>query len=430
MQNTQILSTKPMPLDSPLPEGPARSVRATAGGGLGGQPQRGRALVFDACQVGVVLRAVLFVELVLAVGAMFGAQNPAQWLASLALLTGGALPATLVWLITACSLKTLLQRLSMAQQYGAGVLLGALAGAYACGMLALVGMAASPPWVASAATGALLAAVLVAALVLRARGRTPAATTARLTELQSRIRPHFLFNTLNSAIALVREEPAKAESLLEDLSDLFRHALVEQGESVTLAEEITLARRYLAIEEVRFGKRLQVQWNLDPRTDNARLPPLLLQPLVENAVKHGVEPSARGGRLRVLTELRGSRVVVRITNTLPPKESKPGQAGGDNERPSTRGHGIALANVRARLALLHDVQGEFTAGVQDGLYQVRITLPDTDLKPRSGAGAGARRTPANRRHSGERRGGPRRSAMPPSPPADLHPTEDHEHPHR
>ena len=125
---------------------------------------------------------------------------------------------------------------------------GPLAGAYGCGMLALVGMAASPPWLASAATGALLAAMLVAALVLRARGRTPAATTARLTELQSRIRPHFLFNTLNSAIALVREEPAKAESLLEDLSDLFRVALVEQGESVTLAEEITLARRYLAIE--------------------------------------------------------------------------------------------------------------------------------------------------------------------------------------
>lgn len=371
MQNTPILSTQPVPLESPPSEGPARSVRAAAGAGPGNQPPQGRALVFDACQVGVVLRAVLFVELVLGVGAMFGSNSPVEWLASLALLTGGALPATLVWLITACSLKTVLQRLSMAQQYVAGVMLGALAGAYACAMLALVGISASPPWLASSATGALLAAMLVAALVLRARGRTPAATTARLTELQSRIRPHFLFNTLNSAIALVREEPAKAESLLEDLSDLFRHALVEQGESVTLAEEITLARRYLAIEQVRFGERLQVQWNLDPRTDNARLPPLLLQPLVENAVKHGVEPSARGGKLRVLTELRGSRVVVRITNTLPPREGK-NSAG---EEPHARGHGIALANVRARLALLHDVQGEFTAGVQDGLYQVRITLP-------------------------------------------------------
>ncbi|WP_298209781.1 histidine kinase [Acidovorax sp.] len=400
MQNTQILSTQPPPQDSALSRPPRRGL----------PPPRGRALVFDACQVGVVLRAVLFVEIVIGVGAMYGAHNPLQWLASLALLTGGALPATLLWLITACSLKTVLQRLSTALQYAAGVLLGALAGIYGCAMLALVGMAESPPWLASAATGALLAAMLVAALVLRARGRTPAATTARLTELQSRIRPHFLFNTLNSAIALVREEPAKAESLLEDLSDLFRVALIEQGESTTLAEEITLARRYLAIEEVRFGKRLQVQWTLDPRTDTARLPPLLLQPLVENAVKHGVEPSPRGGKLRVLTELRGSRVVVRITNTLPPKEKS--RNGKDDDHHTTKGHGIALANVRARLALLHDVQGEFTAGVQDGLYQVRITLPTTDLKPRQ-------HTPT--RHRNGPRGSARRGAMPSAAPT---PTDD------
>ncbi|MDH4418998.1 MAG: histidine kinase [Acidovorax sp.] len=416
MQNTQILSTPPPLPDSGPPERSARSVRAAAGAGPGGQPPRGRALVFDACQVGVVLRAVLFVELVVGVGAMFGASTPVEWLATLALLTGGALPATLLWLVTACSLKTVLQRLSTVQQYVAGVLLGALAGAYACGMLALVAQPTSAPWLASAATGALLAAMLVAALVLRARGRTPAATTARLTELQSRIRPHFLFNTLNSAIALVREEPAKAESLLEDLSDLFRVALIEQGESTTLAEEITLARRYLAIEEVRFGKRLQVQWNLDPRTNNARLPPLLLQPLVENAVKHGVEPSPRGGKLRVLTELRGSRVVVRITNTLPPKDGRHGAAD-DNGTGTSKGHGIALANVRARLALLHDVQGEFTAGVQDGLYQVRITLPAPEPQRNPGQPSRSRHPP--------RRGTPplRRGAVP--APHEHAPLDDH-----
>src|SRR3989344_1669276 len=170
MQNTQILSTQPPLPDSGPPERSARSVRAAAGAGPGGQPPRGRALVFDACQVGVVLRAVLFVELVVGVGAMYGAGNPVEWLATLALLTGGALPATLLWLVTACSLKTVLQRLTTVQQYLAGVLLGALAGAYACGMLALVAQPTSAPWLASAATGALLAAMLVAALVLRARG--------------------------------------------------------------------------------------------------------------------------------------------------------------------------------------------------------------------------------------------------------------------
>ncbi len=135
--------------------------------------------------------------------------------------------------------------------------------------------------------------------------------------MQARIRPHFLFNTLNSAIALVREDPARAEALLEDLSDLFRHALKDQGEPVTLDEEIALAKRYLAIEEVRFGSRLQLEWQLDPKAGAARLPPLLLQPLVENAVKHGVEPSAQGAQIRVSTQLRGSSVVIKVTNTVP-----------------------------------------------------------------------------------------------------------------
>ena len=232
MQNPQILST-PTPEPKSAPQSPP--TRPRAGSAVDGKVRR--ALVFDACEVGVVLRAVLFVEIVLGVGAMYGADTVLDWLARLALLTGGALPATLAWLIAACSMKTLLQRLSTSGQFAAGVALGALAGLYACTMLALAGVVAQPPWLASSASGALLAAALVAALVLRARGRTPAATTARLTELQSRIRPHFLFNTLNSAIALVRNDPAQAESLLEDLSDLFRHALMEQGEAVTLAKK-------------------------------------------------------------------------------------------------------------------------------------------------------------------------------------------------
>ena len=343
MQETQIFST-PSPAATATPK---------------------RALVFDACHAGVVLRAVLFVEAVAGVGAMFATETPAQWLAVLALLTGGVLPATLAWLLVACSLKVWLQRLSIAQQYTAGVLLGTLAGLLACALLALV-LADNPPWLACAAAGALLSALLVAGLILRARARAPATTTARLAELQARIRPHFLFNTLNSAIALVRAEPAQAEALLEDLSDLFRHALVEQGETATLGEEIQLAQRYLAIEQVRFGERLRVQWLLDPNADGAHLPPLLLQPLVENAVKHGVEPSRHGGKLRIATQPRGDRVVVRITNTLPaPHEGST----------STRGHGIALDNVRARLALLHDVQAQFSTKVKNGLYQVRISIP-------------------------------------------------------
>ena len=325
-------------------------------------------LVFDACRAGVVLRAVLFVEVVLAVAVLFVSTTPGDWLARLALLTGGALPATLGWLLVACALKRTLQGARAPLQYAAGVLLGVLAGLTACALLTLVlPDAGEPRWIASAASGALLSALLVAALALRARGRTPAATTARLTELQARIRPHFLFNSLNSAIALVRDEPGKAEALLEDLSDLFRHALVEQRESATLAEEVQLARHYLAIEQVRFGERLQLAWQLDARTDAARVPPLVLQPLVENAVKHGVEPSPLTALIEVRTELRGKRAVVTITNSLPARSLATAQA--------PRGHGIALGNVRERLRLLHDVDCDFSAGEHEGRWRVRIALP-------------------------------------------------------
>src|SRR5213076_1878270 len=198
-----------------------------------------------------------------------------------------------------------------------GIVLGAVAGLFGCGLVRALDFTGQPPWIASAFSGALLAAALVAALVLRAKARTPADTAARLSELQARIRPHFLFNTLNSAIALVREDPARAEAILEDLSDLFRHALMDPGESVTLADEIALARRYLDIEQVRFGERLRIEWAIDPAAGAARVPPLVLQPLVENAVKHGVEPSDAGAQVRVSTKRRGNTVVVKVTNTVP-----------------------------------------------------------------------------------------------------------------
>ena len=287
-----------------------------------------RVLGFDACQVGVVLRAVLFVEAVVGVGAMFGADTLSDWLMRMALLTSASLPATLTWLIVGCSCKAALARLAPPLQLGAGLVLGAATGAMACAVLVAVGFLERPPWVSSASAGMLLSAALVLALQLRAKGRAPAATAARLNDLQSRIRPHFLFNTLNSAIALVRAEPERAETLLEDLSDLFRHALEEQADAVTLAQEILLAQRYLAIEQVRFGARLQVEWALDGSAAGARLPPLLLQPLVENAVRHGVEPSESGATVRISTQRRGSVVVVKVTNTVPAGQGR-------------RGHGVA-----------------------------------------------------------------------------------------
>ncbi len=323
-------------------------------------PQSG--LVFDVCQTGMVLRAVLAVELCAAVGVGFLAVDALDWAIRLAVVTGGALPATVLWLLAACVSKRGLARLPAKLQYGVAIASGALAGLYGCFMLVFSHLVVQGAWLASAGTGALVASAMVAVLVMRAQRQQPALASARLAELQSRIRPHFLFNTLNSAIALVRAEPAKAEALLEDLSDLFREALKDSGEPVTLAHELALARRYLAIEQVRFGERLRLHWKLDPRAEEALLPPLLLQPLVENAVRHGVEPSASGADVHISTQRRVGTVVIKVSNTLPGGPGDPGQ-------------GLALDNVRERLSLLHDVQGQLRSQYKDGVFLVRIEVP-------------------------------------------------------
>jgi two-component system, LytTR family, sensor histidine kinase AlgZ len=210
--------------------------------------------------------------------------------------------------------------------------------------------------------GAALAVCVTLWLQWREQARFPAEATARLAELQSRIRPHFLFNTLNTALALVRLDPKRAEEVLEDLSELFRVALNHSGESTTLEGEIDLARRYLAIEKIRFGDRLKVQWELDPAAGTARVPPLLLQPLVENAVHHGVEPGEQGGLVRIRTRVMGRRVQLSIVNTVPNAPPRPG-------------HGMALRNVQERLRLMHDVACHFETRLHEGVFRVQITLP-------------------------------------------------------
>jgi len=334
---------------------------------------RSQAELFDTCQIGVVLRTVLLVQATVAVVTLFTAHGAVDWFLRMAVVTGGALPGTLLWLLSVCALKKAIGKSRPGWQYAAAAALGSGAALCGCGLLRLNGLiseeanAYTAPWSASALAGAMLALLVTTALASRARAQTPAALAARIAELQARIRPHFLFNTLNSAIALVREEPAKAEALLEDLSELFRQALAEPGDSVFLADEIALAQHYLAIEQVRFGDRLRVRWTIDAAANSARLPPLLLQPLVENAVKHGVEPSAEGANLHIRTERRGGTVMLEVVNSLPPLRWA--------QKPLAHGHGIALDNVRERLRLMHDLQVQFRAGIVDDCYRVRIDIP-------------------------------------------------------
>lgn len=345
---------------SMLPAGEPRPVvrRAAAEGGA-----------FDVCHVGVVLRAVLFVHGAVAVGALFGAREPGDWVVRMALGASVALPAVLLWLVAVCTLRKRLAALAPAAQWVAGITLGALAGGFggvlglgATGLRVDAALPVSLPWLAPVVAGAALAATLWAWLGLRERAHLPANTTARLAELQSRIRPHFLFNTLNTAITLARLDPARTEELLEDLAELFRVALTESGESVSLADEVALAQRYLAIEQIRFGERLRTHWELDPAAGGARVPPLLLQPLVENAVRHGVEPAAEGGMLRIRTRVRRGHAVITLANSVPDAPSRPG-------------NGIALHNVRERLRLMHDVAARFDVRQEHGIWRVQIVVP-------------------------------------------------------
>ncbi|MDL5032319.1 histidine kinase [Pelomonas sp. APW6] len=323
-----------------------------------------RAQLFDVCHMGLALRAVLGVQLVLSAGIALQAPDAEQWLLQLASASFVSMTAVLAWLVLVCAGKHLLARLGSAGQWLVLAGLGALCATAAWRLLnEASGESGSLfRFGAVALTGAGVASALWMWLHSRQRWQRPAAALAQLVELQSRIRPHFLFNTLNSAIVLVQLDPQRAEKVLEDLAELFRVALSENGAAVSLAEEIELARRYLEIEQIRFGERLRVHWRLDPEADGARVPPLLLQPLVENAVRHGVEPNDDGGEIEVLTRRRGGQVELRVSNSVGPGPSRPG-------------HGLALDNVRERLLLMHDVAAQFELHAEPGRYVVKILLP-------------------------------------------------------
>src|SRR6185436_17661256 len=155
------------------------------------------------------------------------------------------------------------------------------------------------------------ATVLVLAyLNLHLRAHSPALAEARLQALQARIRPHFLFNSLNAVLALIRSDPRRAERTLEDLAELFRALMSDGRNLVRLADEIALIERYAAIEQLRLGERLRMSWDLDQAPVDAALPALVLQPLLENAIYHGVEPGTGIGDVLVRIERRDDRVQV------------------------------------------------------------------------------------------------------------------------
>lgn len=217
----------------------------------------------------------------------------------------------------------------------------------------------------------LLLAGAAASLILawfdwRARRLSPALAEARLQALQARIRPHFLFNSINSVLSLMRSNPARAETALENLAELYRALMADNRQLSSLQREVELARAYLDLEALRLGERLQVDWRIDAGVDAAQgvsMPALVLQPLLENAVCHGIEPLPEGGRIGVDIFASGGQLTIVVRN--------PSRA----EAPARPGNRMALSNIRERLALHFDAEARLSAHRVGDEFVVQMAIP-------------------------------------------------------
>ena len=250
--------------------------------------------------------------------------------------------------------------------------------------------------------------LLIGYFTLRARALSPAITEARLQALQARIRPHFLFNSITAVLSLMRSDPRRAEVALEDLADLFRVLMRDNRELTPLANEVELCRQYLELEQLRLGERLVIDWNVKSMPGDALVPPLVLQPLLENAVYHGIEPSTERGVLSINIFLSRDEVHAILKNPCPP-----------SGRSHHSGNKMALANIRERLALHFDAEAALDSKVTRDGYEVHIRVPYRTAQAEAPTPVAARREPTLKpvaRPSGSRHANPRVAL----PAASLH----------
>lgn len=295
----------------------------------------------------------------LALGTLF-----AQWLA-------------LCCALCLCRLKPLLDRLSVARSatvaFATTALVAWLGAAVAYGIDQMLGLGATAPtpgMTTFANHVALIAAIVSAAALryfyVRAQWQSGVRAQARaqFEALQARIRPHFLFNSMNTVASLVRTRPADAERAIEDLCDLFRSAVLPGPATSTLGQELDLAMRYLAIEQLRLGDRLRIRADLEQLPKSLPIPALILQPLVENAVYHGIAALPAGGVIEIYPIQLHPDLVIGIRNPVPP-ESAHGQTGLHS----------AVENIRQRLRYFYGDRAQLHAHAAGDAYEVHLNLP-------------------------------------------------------
>jgi len=328
------------------------------------------------CNAPTLFALMIVAELVALVIVFVPEANPRPWLPRLGVLSVYVQWLALLDAVVLCSLRHPLehfsQRTGMLIAWLAAVLVTTLGSAVVCRIDQALGLELSVPpganlrfVLANAAICALIAAALLRYLFVleQWRERVRAAAKAQVDALQARIRPHFLFNSMNTIASLIRTRPADAERTVEDLSDLFRAALGADDRPGTLGEELDLVARYLDIERLRLGDRLAIALDVADLPRGFALPRLLLQPLIENAIYHGIQPRAEGGTLEVRGRRFAGGVEITIVNPLP--------AGA-----SVRRNGIALANVRARIEYHFGARGELRVEPGNGTYSVSVHLPE------------------------------------------------------
>ena len=318
----------------------------------------------DFRNLGTVLRILVAVNLGVAVVAFARAPQLASVYAEWIEATGFVEPYLLLMLAVLWAMSRWLSRLP----FGVGAGLIAVVTVLAGGILFEVLDRLAPLPAGTRSRWILFGLIAVGILLyyfrLRARALSPAITEARLQALQARIRPHFLFNSINAVLSLVRSDPQRAEVALEDMADLFRVLMRDNRDLTPLEDEVELCRQYLELEQLRLGDRLTVDWNVKSLPGDALVPPLMLQPLLENAVYHGIEPSSTPGIVSINLFLSRGEVHAILKN--------PYRATGGSHR---SGNKMALANVRERLALHFDAEASLDSKVTKDSYEVHIRIP-------------------------------------------------------
>ncbi len=321
-------------------------------------------LLPDGCNMGVVLRVAVAgnVLALVALLATTASWNTAfvRFLEISAPLETALLMTLLVW----CALRRFLPPLAPAGQR----LLAWLAPVLCTGVVLAISGRIGFDSVEGLPWPALLTALVGGIAVqhyyeLRARAFSPAVTEARFQALQSRIRPHFFFNSLNAAISVVRTDPPRAERMLESVAELFRAVMGDVRRLVPLDQEIELCRQYVEIEQTRLGERLQIDWEIGAVHPRVRVPQLLLQPVIENAVRYGAERQAGECRIVVRVRQQGFKLEIFVSNPLA------------KDPLQREGNQIGLANIRGRLALLYDLEGQLTTRVRHDRFELMMTIP-------------------------------------------------------